>query len=356
MSYKTFVLSTLSIVLSIVAGLGAFIYYIDPLWLFGTSHKYNDVQVAFNERQQKMNHIYYQPFEYDTLLLGSSRSTYINQHEFEGMDVYNFAVSNISVREYNAFIEFAKEKRGKEFDRIIIGLDFFKTSVDQSNVPGNPDGYKAKLKDPFFRVKSILSWDALDYSIENFKLSYSNQDNLVRSYNRENVAVSRAEDPETIAEQTEEKIERFKEVFYGETYDYNEAYPQYLEELKKNNPNTEFIIFTTPISTPLFEAMAEMGRLPDYEKWLNDIVSVFGSVNNFMYPNSVTNDISNYFDGHHFYPEVGTLIAKQLSDAPVKEYGDFGMVVNERNLEGHLAAIERENAELWASEQQNVTN
>ena len=111
MTYKSFVISTVSLVVAIVGALSAFIYYIDPLWLFGTSHKYNDVQVAFNERQQKMNHIYYQPFEYDTLLLGSSRSTYINQHDFEGMDVYNFAVSNISVREYNAFIEFAKEKR-----------------------------------------------------------------------------------------------------------------------------------------------------------------------------------------------------------------------------------------------------
>ena len=113
MTYKSFVISTVSLVVGIVGALSAFIYYIDPLWLFGTSHEYNDVQVAFNERQQKMNHIYYQPFEYDTLLLGSSRSTYINQHDFEGMDVYNFAVSNISVREYNAFIEIAKEKEMK---------------------------------------------------------------------------------------------------------------------------------------------------------------------------------------------------------------------------------------------------
>ena len=355
MTYKSFVISTVSLVVGIVGALSAFIYYIDPLWLFGTSHKYNDVQVAFNERQQKMNHIYYQPFEYDTLLLGSSRSTYINQHDFEGMDVYNFAVSNISVREYNAFIEFAKEKRGKEFDRIIIGLDFFKTSVDQSNVPANLSGYSTKFNDPFNRVKSLLSWDSLDYAIDNFKLSAADANIHLRSYNRENVAVSRVENTETIAKQTEEKIERFKEVFYGETYDYNEAYPEYLKELKENNPNTEFIIFTTPISTPLFQALVEMERLPDYEQWLNDIVSVFGSVNNFMYPNSVTNDISNYFDGHHFYPEVGTLIAKRLSNSPDEKYADFGKVMNDRNIDTELAAIEKTTIRLWASESEKPT-
>ena len=111
MSYKKFIITVLSIVSTFIILAGSFIYYIDPLWLFSSSNKYNDVQVAINERQQKMNHIQFQPFEYDNLLLGSSRSTYINQYDFENMNVYNFAVSNISVREYNAFIEFAKKEK-----------------------------------------------------------------------------------------------------------------------------------------------------------------------------------------------------------------------------------------------------
>ena len=70
MSYKKFIITVLSIVSTFIILAGSFIYYVDPLWLFSSSNKYNDVQVAINERQQKMNHIQFQPFEYDNLLLG----------------------------------------------------------------------------------------------------------------------------------------------------------------------------------------------------------------------------------------------------------------------------------------------
>ena len=348
MSYKKFIITILSIVSTFIILAGSFIYYIDPLWLFSSSNKYNDVQVAINERQQKMNHIQFQPFEYDNLLLGSSRSTYINQYDFENMNVYNFAVSNISVREYNAFIEFAKKKRGKEFDTIFIGLDFFKTSVDQSNRAGTLDPYIEKISDPFFRVKNLFSWDALGYAYDNYKLSKDDSIIHLRSYNRENVAIAKMDSYETISEQTDEKIERFKEVFYGETYEYNENYASYLQELKDNNPNTRFVMFTTPISTPLFHALIEQGLLEDYERWLSDIVSVFGEVHNYMYPNSVTNDIANYFDGHHFYPNVGTLLAQSLSDNPSPQHEDFGIVVTSENIEAHVANVEQSSQTIVA--------
>ncbi|WP_019240678.1 MULTISPECIES: hypothetical protein [Bacillus] len=341
MNYKTFSITVISVVTAITIAIGSFIYYIDPLWLFSSSNDYNDVQVAMNERQQKMNHIKFQPFDYDTLLLGSSRSTYINQHDFEGMNVYNFAVSNMSVREYNAFIDFAKKKRGKEFDTIIIGLDFFKSSVDQSNVAGSLAGYEQQISDPLFRVKSFFSWDTLQYAIDNFKISYKDTPIYMRNYNRENVAVAKVDDIETIKRETSTKIDKFKEVFYGKTYQYNKEYPNYLQALVDNNPNTKFIIFTTPISTPLFEALVEMDRLDDYNKWLKDVVSVFGEVHNYMYPNSVTNDISNYFDGHHFYPKVGTLIAKSISGVPLKDHSDFGQVVNSKNINEHLEMVKK---------------
>ncbi|MGJ9458149.1 hypothetical protein [Oceanobacillus sp. CF4.6] len=74
----------------------------------------------------------------------------------------------------------------------------------------------------------------------------------------------------------------------------------------------------------------EEGNLPDYKRWLNDIIAVFGGVYNFMYPNSITNDLSNYFDGHHFYPEVGNMIAETISNEnPQGVPEDFGMYMTE---------------------------
>ncbi|UII55638.1 hypothetical protein LS684_18740 [Cytobacillus spongiae] len=348
MSFKSFVYKILFIVGVIIFSAGSFIYLMDPMWTFSSKHRFNDVQTVINERQQKTNRIHFQPFEFDTLLLGSSRSTYINQHDFQGMDVYNYAVSNMSVREYNSFIEFAKKERGQDFTNIIIGLDFFKSSTTESNVALSLDQYTKKLEEPFYRYKNLLSLDLLEYSWQNFKVSKDNKILEERNYNRSNVAVAKEIDPELKEQQTVAKIQKFRDVFYGETYEYNPEYKKYLLELKENNPNTNFIIFTTPISNRLFEALVDEGRYTDYERWLQDITSVFGGVHNFMYPNSITNEIENYFDGHHFYPHVGTAIARKISNPGDPELPpDFGKYVDSASLAEHLAWIKEHNQQLF---------
>lgn len=339
-TYRSFVITVLSLIILIMGSSAGFIYFMDPMWTFNHSHKYNDVQTVIDERQQKTNTIHFLPFHYDTLLLGSSRTTYINQYDFEGMNVYNFAASNLSPTEYNSFIEYAKKERGKEFERIIIGLDFFKTSIQESSVKKSLDKYITEMNKPLYRYRNLISYDLLQYSIQNFKMSYHDKVVEERDYNRENVASARVEDPDVIKEQTEAKIEKFRSVFYGKHYVYNPNYKSILKELVENNPHTEFIVFTTPISTPLFEAMIESGQLDDYEKWLADVVDVFGGVYNFMYPNTITNNLSNYFDGHHFYPKVGTIIAKKLSDVQNGVPHDFGQYVTNENLDSHLAMVE----------------
>ncbi len=125
------------------------------------------------------------------------------------------------------------------------------------------------------------------------------------------------------------------------TYEYNPDYKKVLLQLKEKYPDTQFIIFTTPISTPLFQALVEEGRLADYEQWLTDVIDVFGGVYNFMYPNTVTNDITNYFDGHHFYPEVGTMIAHRIDGTLTGVPEDFGQYVTKENLEDHLRNVEQ---------------
>ncbi|WP_050616482.1 hypothetical protein [Bacillus testis] len=354
MTHKTFAYTVFTMVTAIVLLAAGFVYYMDPLWMFGSSHAFNDVQTVIDERQQKSDHIRFQPFDYEALLIGSSRTTYINQHDFANEKVYNYAASNMSVREYKSFIEYAKQYNGKEFDTVYIGLDFFKSSIQESAAPRSLDHYIEKQNESFYRLKNTLSWDSVKYAWTNLKMSVADTAMEERNYNRENVAFAKKVPPEQIRKQTEKKIEKFKEKFYGESYQYNPEYANYLREVKEMNPHTKFVAFTTPISTPLFQAMVESGRLPDYKRWLADIVSVFGEVHNFMYPNSVTDDLGNYFDGHHFYPETGTLIAQKLSNIPEKVPADFGMIVTGDNLEDHLAIIDS-HSKLLAQEKPSVT-
>ncbi|GEL78648.1 hypothetical protein [Tenuibacillus multivorans] len=342
MSFKFFI-ATFMITGSVALGsFAGFNYFVDPMWTFDHEHEYNDVQTVIDERQQKVNHIYYSDFDYDTLLVGSSRSTYINQHAFSGMDVYNFSASDLSFKEYPSIINFAKSENERDFERIVIGVDFFKSAVSQSSEDMNLDEYITTVEEPFYRWKMLLSEDVYDYAKKNYRLS--NEDEIVelRNYNRDNVASAKDFPEDVKQQQTKDKIAKFKSQFYGDEFEYNPEFKDVMQVVESSNPESEVVVFTTPISAELFSALVEEGNLDEYETWLRDMVAVHGEIYNFMYPNSVTKDMSNYFDGHHFYPHVGDLIAERISkgeDATgVPE--DFGVLVTEENINEHIAWIE----------------
>ncbi|MCM3791569.1 hypothetical protein M3221_24930 [Domibacillus indicus] len=318
--------------------LAALNYLIDPLWTFSPKHAWNDRQDVINERQQKTNRIYFQPFLYDTILLGSSRSTYVDQHEFKSMKVYNYSVSNMSIREYDTFLAFAEKHSEQPIQRVILGVDFFKSSVQESSQPYSLTNYEKQFEDPLYRFKNLLSLDTLKYSLKDARMSITNEVSLERVYNRENVADAKEISQKEREEQTAQKINRFKQEFYGSHYVYNPRYKEYLTIFNKRHPNVEKIVYTTPISMELFDALVETGHLKDYEQWLRDLVDVYGGVYNFMYPNEVTNDLNNYFDGHHFYPETGTKIAKRIDAGPDAE-SSFGVYVTKENIDQHLQDV-----------------
>lgn len=332
MTHKNWLISTLSVSMILVLIVSGFNFFIDPLWNFKHSHQFNNKQSAFNERQQKTNYVSSDDFDYDSLLLGSSRTTYINQNDFVGLNVYNYSVSSMSIQEYSPFIEYAKKKRGKDFDTIIIGLDFFKTS--ETIELENPTVYLNTAQEDIYEFKSLFSLDTLKHSISNFSDSFKSLDEVSshRVYNRFNVADAPKIDEETTVQNVKSTVAEYKKYIYGNTYKYNENYSQILSKLKEENPNTKFIIFTTPVSSPLFNSLISEGRGDDYKRWINETIDVFGEVNHFMYSNSVSEDLSNYYDGHHYYPYVGTLIAHRLIKN--KEYNipsDFGITLNKNN-------------------------
>lgn len=319
---------------SLIVGIPNFI--IDPWWTFGHSNYLNNVQPGFNERQQKTNRAYFGGLEqYDTLLLGSSRSTYINQYDFSGMNVFNYASSNMLPYEYNDWISIAKKIKGKDFKTIILGVDFWGSSdgvffKDAKKANQCPEIYYNTTKSSLYRYKKLLSIDTLRKSILSLKHRIVPD---TTDYSRKNVKstifVSKDRKKEACA--TQFKI--YSTEVYGDAYHRNSRLRYYFEQLKKNNPNTKIIIYTTPISKELFELLLQHGNLNDYEKWLRLLVKEFGEVYNFMGINMITRNKNNYPDLHHFYPFVGTLLANKVSKKENKNIPeDFGTLLTKENI------------------------
>ncbi len=151
----------------------AFNYYIDPMWTFAHVNDYNTVQMPFDERQQKTNEITFQPRPYEGLLIGSSRSTYINAHAF-AEKVYNYAVSNIQLPEYADYIAYARQPAGP-FNTVYLGLDFYGTNASLAPNEVSPREIIQTANEPGYRWKLLASGDTLDYARKSYKASQEKQ-------------------------------------------------------------------------------------------------------------------------------------------------------------------------------------
>ena len=346
MDYKKWVKLFFATVISSIALFGLFNYTIDPLWTFCHSNKWNNAQPGFDERQLKTNRAYFCGLEqYDTLLLGSSRTTYINQNDFKTMKVFNYSSVAMYPSEYKGWIEQAKKIKDAPFKTIIIGVDFFGSNdgafgKQQMSQAASPSHYLDTTSSLMYRYKMLFNMDTLYKSIES--IGHSKQLGTT-DYTRDNakrtIHISASRKQQAVNHQTG----LYSNLVYGKGYHYNTKAKAYMEKLKKDNQNTNFIIFTTPISTDLFKLMVKQGNLKDYQKWLTMLVDVFSEVYDFMGSNSITDNPSNYADMHHFYPEFGTLIADRVTTIlNSKLPNDFGILVNSKNLREHLSNIDRQ--------------
>jgi len=346
MRYKKWAKAYLSIVLSVISLFALFNYAIDPLWTFCHSNRYNNAQPGFDERQLKTNRAYFCGLEqYDALLLGSSRVTYINQHDFKTMNVFNYAGVSMYPVEYKGWIDQAKKIKGEDFKTVIIGADFWGSNAGsfaqhQMNNTPPPSHYLDTTDSFFYRYKMLFTMDTLDRSIE----SIEHSSNLgTTDYTRDNVKQTIKVSAQRKQQAVNTQVSLYQNRFYGKGYVYNSKIKGYLENLKKENPKTRFIIFTTPIAADLFKILIQSGNLPDYKRWMTQLVDTFGEVYDFMGVNSITSYPDNYADLHHFYPYIGTLIADRLSGTPNKLLpDDFGIRVTKENLQAHFEAIDRQ--------------
>ena len=319
-----------------------FNYTTDPLWLFTHKNEWNDVQQGFNERQQKVNKFKYGEEQYDALLLGSSRSTYINQHDFKDLKVFNFAVSSMYAEEYKGYIDYAKEINGKPFEYIFLGLDFFATNKYRELAEEKPEFYTEEADSYLYRIKSTASFDTLKKSISVYQSSKKNQPVFIdhRFYNRENVAMPFPVDDQLRQARIETNIYQFFQ--NNEPYEYDPKVMEMLKQLKAENPKTKFIVYTTPVTLPRFVIeMQNEEYLKGYERWLMDLTETFGTVHHFMDINEMTRHLPNFIDSHHFTPDAGTKIVQAIWNDRNK-YSNFGVTLNKDNAESEIVKIKKE--------------
>jgi len=336
--YRSWVKGSLGALAALLALVALFNYLMDPLWCFDHCNRWNGRQIGFNERLQKTNLVTFRDFPYRSLLIGSSRVAALNQNDFTGAGAFNYAAATMIPAEYGEYIRYARERRGRDFETILIGMDFFGSNASYKKTFEAPERYFETSNSFLYRYRMLLTGDTLSYSVSNLK---ANGKQVRGTYDRGNVRTPSARSRADRENLMREQFVWFSTEGYGGHYRYDERLKEKLQKLKHDNPGTRFVVFTTPVSKPLFCLMLRLNRFPDYERWLRDLVEVFGGVYHFMDLNSVTRDYDRTFtDCDHVYPAVGTLIAHRVLGIPGKAVpADFGKLVTKRNIDAIIAGV-----------------
>ncbi|MBN2160468.1 MAG: hypothetical protein JW807_13825 [Spirochaetes bacterium] len=326
------------IIPGITAGIN---YFMDPLWCFSPSHRFNQKQDDFNERQQKTNYITFHDFNYQGIIIGSSTGTNIDQRLFRGIKVYNYSINGMQMSEMPYYLDYARRRNGRDFDYIFLGLDFINSSR-LAPPPFKPEQVIADTNHWLYRIETLISIGTLKFSRRNF-MNYLYGRHLY--YDRNNIKhvtpITR-EQLDFNIKKLMEIIERSDTGFSFKKYRYNEEYRSMLHKLREGHPKTRFVVFTTPVIDEFMTSMADYNLLDDYLRWLTDIVHVFGTCYHFMYPCALSREYyENFHDPNHYYPHVSALMVDAMYNSPITGDSPFGMLLTRENLKTKLAHLKR---------------
>ncbi|HIC43929.1 MAG TPA: hypothetical protein EYO73_06460 [Sulfurimonas sp.] len=333
-----------SLLLVLIPFIGFVNYYVDPFWTYSHSNTLNQLQKPFNERQQKTNNIYFNGFEkYDGILVGSSRSTYVNQDHFTDMNIYNYGFNGGSPYEQLGFIEFAKEMNKKDLKYLIMGMDFTATIKPPFAKLQGASTFVKNSKGLAYKYKTLISATTLIQSIKNIVSSLKGSSRVY--YTRENHKYRRAISDEKRFKKYLVNIKGNAVHFTDERYKYYDGYILALQKIKDANPNTKIIVYTSPVHANFLLAMLKAGdsRVDDYDRWLRELISVYGEVWHFMTINSVTTKLKNYPDAEHFYENVGKFVANKITHKHLEGTPeDFGVLLNKENIDDYIKKFRME--------------
>lgn len=319
----------------------------DPMLVLPFVHRFNNRVRFINERQQKTNQLfftfYYGKKDFDSIILGSSRSTGINPALFEPeYHTYNYAAAAFRPSEALTYLNFAQQLHGKDLKLIVLGLDFMASNGQPSKSRvkgGEPVSYIEDVHKPFFTLAHLFNLKALHLSTRILRANrrptkefyYERKEMRIVEYFRPGKEEQQAAFRDT--------MNVYRSIY--KSFCYNPDYKMFLQEIKKAFPNTQFLVFTTPVALPHLQMIEEENILPQYKQWLRDITDVFGEVWHFMDKNTISQDYTLYFsDSHHLYPEETNLLVQRMLNKNGEQVpADFGKKLTTVNIDAYLEKL-----------------
>lgn len=259
-------------------------YLVDPLWLY-SGNLISNVNFTWNERQAKVNRLNWYKGEINTLVLGTSRSTFLKEQLVDPEGAFNFSFSGAKLHEYLVYSNYLKNS-GYDPSRIIIEVSRSQVSVGSFEfIDSAVNISRSNL------ITDQVSIDTLRFSI--------------------NTLLSRSPLPRYYSPNFEVEVLEGLPVYKPNMSSQNSLRVNYnidhsmglLQKLKGEFPNAQFVVFIPPLDAYNQKRLYEADRVGFIEA-IASLDSVFDLVIDFSLPSEVTLSPENTYDGSHYYPDV----------------------------------------------------
>ncbi|MDA1086050.1 MAG: hypothetical protein O2901_03440 [Verrucomicrobia bacterium] len=268
---------------------------VDPLWAFG-GNKLFDTNIAFNERLTKIYLFERRKSDPACLILGSSRTTLLDQRDFCGGDSFNLSFSAGRIREFIAYARYLKSK-GYEPKVLLVEASMFNFYGDpQREVPDWVDEFKR----PPSKWANYMSWDVVQWSRQTLRRQFPSRTG--QRYYDQNFACQPIPGLKPYRPAFRRKISPQKyQIEWVELYD----------ELHSVFPNAHYILYAPPVSP--WEVYKDYYKNEESFFHVARRLSIIADeFYDFSAPGALTYDTDNSYDGKHFLTHVWKSIANEM--------------------------------------------
>lgn len=288
---------------------------VDPLWYLH-GNLITQKNFGFNEREAKLNQLLRDPDQYDCLIFGSSRATWMPASAFEPLQCFNLSFSSGQPKEFIAFAEYLRE-RGVKPKYIVVGVDGFIFQMegrDPLSIPTHviekrdpPDIWRAYLS-----IGSLfMTWRTLTEDVESPGYFDTQFEKTPRTVMPIFDPLKSLAGEGALRTDTEARRKRQYSPYNGKLY----------QELAGVFPGAVTLAYVPPISAWHIAEMQRYNVLDGYLHALHTTANLLPVFIDFSIPSPITWNTGNTYDGSHFLPGINHKIANALLARNPGEWG-----------------------------------
>lgn len=275
----------------------------------------------------------------EVLLMGTSRTENINpKHLSKYVDgrIYNLAVKGSGVTLHKKNIEYFI--KNNNINTIVYGLDLFSFNPLSNRYNENLDASRYTKNYLGDYLDILFGSKQLSRSIKTVKSNIKSDEQVIDletgwATNLDNIKDIEEKGIEVITQDVINKdLFVQKHFFNSEIFKDKNSIDRSLEvfddivKLCKEN-NVKLYLFISPIYSKINTMIDEKGYGNTYKYWKQSL-SKYGDIYDFSGYNSITNNINNFYDGHHYIDDVSKFIlARVFNDKDFEVPDDFGVVL-----------------------------